>query len=217
MSHSIELVVFDLGRVLIRICDGWRHACENAGVPVPSEITPDVRARLLDAVVRIETGHLSVEAFCNEAAACLAISCDDVMTMWKAYTLGPFPGAAELVADLNGAGVMTACLSNTNAQHWSVLENPDDPHFEPLRGLKWRFASHLVGARKPDPVIYAHVEQATRIKPSRILFFDDVPENITAAHARGWQARLVPRCENPVPGMREQLTALKVLSTNGHR
>jgi HAD superfamily hydrolase (TIGR01509 family) len=207
----IDLVVFDLGRVLIRICDGWKHACENAGVTIPADISPETRARLLQAVVQIEIGQMEVDAFCAEAAQCLGIPCDAVLRMWKRYTLGPYEGAAELIADLNAAGLATACLSNTNVQHWQILEDPADPHFEPLKPLTYRFASHLIGARKPDPAIYAHVEQATNIHPTSILFFDDVEENITAAQARGWKAHLVPRCANPIPGIREQLTALTIL------
>ncbi len=42
--RQIELVVFDLGRVMIRLCDGWAHACERAGVPYhPRYESPQIR------------------------------------------------------------------------------------------------------------------------------------------------------------------------------
>ena len=64
------LVVFDLGRVLIRICDGWQHAFERVGVTLAADVLDDpTRRRLLDGVSRIETGDLPVSAFCDEVAA----------------------------------------------------------------------------------------------------------------------------------------------------
>ena len=41
---------------------------------------------------------------------------------------------------------------------------------------------------KPDPAIYRKVEERTGHLPERILFFDDVPENVSAAidQVRPW-------------------------------
>ena len=40
---------------------------------------------------------------------------------------------------------------------------------------------------KPDPAIYAAVEQDCGIAPGGLLFVDDRAENIAAAAVRGWQ------------------------------
>jgi len=201
-----SLVVFDLGRVLIRICDGWSHAFELAGVSVPPErIDAAIRARLHEGVALVETGQTDVVDFCKHIATVLDIPCEDVTRMWRGYTLGPFPGAADLIDDLHAAGVATACLSNTNAEHWRVLIDPADPHGQALGKLQHQFASHLVRARKPDAEIYAHLERATGFAPGQIIFFDDVLENVEAARARGWRAHLVERSENPIPSIRLQL------------
>src|SRR3954454_9235178 len=84
------LVVFDLGRVLVRICDGWQHAFEVAGVTLPREIDADVRARLLAHVCRLEVGDGDVDTFCRQAAADIGISCDAMTAMWRGYTRGPY-------------------------------------------------------------------------------------------------------------------------------
>ena len=57
---SVQLVIFDLGRVLIRICDNWRHACEVAGVAAPPEKPFDQASRALidDIIDRIDTGRI---------------------------------------------------------------------------------------------------------------------------------------------------------------
>jgi putative hydrolase of the HAD superfamily len=203
---SPRLVVFDLGRVLVRICDGWQHAFERAGVTLPHDVLDaPTRARLLDGVARIETGDTPVSAFCEEVAGHLNLSCDVVTKMWQGYTLGPFEGADQLLTDLAAAGATTACLSNTNSEHWRVLTDPADPHGQVVNRLDHQFASHLVRARKPDPEIYAHVEQATGFAPAQITFFDDLPENVTAARERGWRSHLIERCENPIPAIRKYL------------
>jgi putative hydrolase of the HAD superfamily len=207
-----RLVVFDLGRVLVRICDGWQHAFERAGVTLPADVLDaPTRARLLDGVKRIETGHTPVSAFCEEIAGHLNLSCDVVTKMWEGYTLGPFEGADQLLADLHAAGHTTACLSNTNSEHWRVLTDPADPHGQVVNRLHHRFASHLVRARKPDPEIYAHVEQTTGFQPSQITFFDDLAENIEAAQARGWRSFLIERCDNPIPTLRKYLAEDNVI------
>lgn len=201
-----RLVVFDLGRVLVRICDGWRHAFAVAGVPLPNgDIDAAVKARLLEGVCRIEVGDGDVDAFCREAAAQVGIPCEHMTAMWRGYTLGPFPGAGELIADLAAAGVTTACMSNTNAEHWRVLTDPADPQGDVVNRLDHQFASHLVRARKPDERIYAHVERETGAAPSSIIFFDDLPENLPPAQARGWTTHLVERCDNPIPAIRAHL------------
>lgn len=207
-----RLVVFDLGRVLVRICDGWQHAFEVAGVALPREIDAGIKARLLERVMRIEVGDGDVVAFCREAAGLVGVSCEAMTSMWRGYTRGPFHGACELLDELSAAGVTTACLSNTNAEHWGVLTDPADPHGPVLARLDHRFASHLVRARKPDAAIYEHLERETGARPADIVFFDDLAENVEAARRRGWAAHVVPVVENPIPGIRRVLIEAGVLA-----
>jgi len=207
-----RLVVFDLGRVLIRICDGWQHAFERAGVAIPTDrLNDEARKHLFQGVARIEVGEGDVAEFCREVATFLDLPCEDVTRMWDGYMLGPFPGAAELIADLHNAGAATACLSNTNFEHWRILTDQSDPHGQAIAALQHQFASHLVRARKPDSAIYAHLERETGFAPERIIFFDDMAENVAAASRRGWSAHLVGRCDNPIPAIRQILRDHSVL------
>ena len=78
-------------------------------------------------------------------------------------------------------------------------------HF-PFDRLTHAFASHLLRLRKPDDAIYAHVERATGARPDRILFFDDVEENVAGALRRGWRAhRVDPAPDDPLPQVRAAL------------
>ena len=206
MALPIQLVCFDLGRVLVRICDTWNQACDVAKVPRPAvEPPPLARAKLLELVSKIEVGEGgegAINAFCRELSPHVGLTCEQVGTVWRNWTLGLYEGAAELVRDLRSAGVTTACLSNTNVLHWRIMNDPADPHYPALSALHHRFASHAIGARKPDQRAYEHVERQTGVAPTAILFFDDVAENVEAARRRGWRGHVVPRCENPVPMIR---------------
>jgi FMN phosphatase YigB (HAD superfamily) len=208
MTQSPSLVVFDLGRVLMRICDGWQHACVQAGVPVPeAEMSDPAKAALHDAVVRSEVGELDLAGFCECAAPHLGLSAEHVRRISDVYLVGPYPGATELIDALNAAGVQTACLSNTNVNHWRIMNDPSHGCFLPLGRLTHRFASQLIGLRKPDPRIYEHVERTARVEPRRIQFFDDLPENIVVAQQRGWNAQQIGVDADPIAQARQNLRA----------
>lgn len=204
-----HLVVFDLGRVLVRICDGWQHACEVAGVTgraVTGELCPAAYAGVHAAMCAHEVGEIDLNAFARTAAPHLGISTGDFIVMHSAYTRGLYPGAVQLLDELRAAGVTTACLSNTNENHWRVMSDPAERSFMPFEKLTHRFASHLVRMRKPEQRIYAHVEQATGVEPGRILFFDDVEENVAAAARRDWHAHQIAVDPDPVAQIRSRLS-----------
>jgi len=65
-----------------------------------------------------------------------------------------------------------------------------------------------MGLIKPDPAIYAALEDATGLPPKALIFTDDRAENIAAAAARGWQTHLF---EHP-QGWADRLVAEGLLS-----
>ena len=203
-GSAVRLVVFDLGRVLIRICDGWDDAFARAGVAPPvGEFDP---LQLRDISCRHDVGELDFKAFAAAVSAATGLAVPHIHAMSRAFLHGPYPGAVELVDELNSRGYATACLSNTNDHHWRLMNDPAEPAYFPLSRLTHRFASHLVRARKPDPAIYAHLERETGAAPGEIVFFDDMPINIEAARNRGWQAYAVdPKSPDPVAFMRHVL------------
>ena len=150
MSKQIELVIFDLGRVLIQLCDGWRHACELAGLERPRNLDAMGETKLMDFVLASEVGDLDLHGFASGVSPILGLSVEDVKALSSAYLLGRYPGALELLDELRGLGVQTACLSNTNENHWRLIVDPSDPNHLPLDKFTHAFASHLVRMRKPE-------------------------------------------------------------------
>jgi putative hydrolase of the HAD superfamily len=204
-----RLILFDLGNVLVRICRSWEHACQVAGVPVPARKPDGVEAhRLHELVLRADRGQVAIDDFCAEAAALFHLTPADVRRMSDAYVRGHLAGAVELLEDLRSRGLQTACLSNTNDNHWDIMSRP--PYRLDL--LTYRFASHLIGQRKPDRAVYEALERMTGTRGDEILFFDDLHDNIQTAQQLGWKAHLTPAPtgdENwtPIPWLQERIQA----------
>jgi putative hydrolase of the HAD superfamily len=210
---DVRLVVFDLGRVLVRICDGWQHACQVAGVkhaPV-GRLGDEAYAAIHAAMCAHEVGELDVDGFARVASPHLGVSTGDFIRMHGVYTIGPYEGTASLLDDLRTAGVTTACLSNTNENHWRRMSEPG-PARVPFDKFAHCFASHLLRLRKPDDAIYAHVERATETPPEKIVFFDDVEENITAAARRGWHAHRIATDSDSIAQVRDCLRTDGILA-----
>lgn len=203
-----RIVIFDLGRVLVRICDDWRHACEVVGIAAPTgEFDSTASEGLLEVVKRSEVGAIDQATFCQQAAPFLRLSPEQINRLSDAYLLGLYPGVDALLDDVRAAGFRTACLSNTNDNHWRMMTDPSHRNAIPVAKLDHLFASQLMRQRKPDDAIYAMVEQETGLSGIEILFFDDLPQNIAAAQRRGWNAIQIAIGGDPVAQVRRHLAA----------
>jgi putative hydrolase of the HAD superfamily len=211
------IVCFDLGGVLVRICHDWDDACRAAGVDlrtVPS--SPGIDARLRDLLARLGTGEISLDEWAEGTSQSGGGTYNpaELIRVHHAITREERPGALALVDELHRAGVVTACLSNTNESHWTRLVHRDAngpldgaPEYPAVARLMHQFASHRLHLAKPDAAIYAHVERVTGTRGSDVLFFDDTPENVAAALRRGWRAERVDPAGDTVAQMRMRLRA----------
>src|SRR5262245_26012274 len=137
---DIRLVVFDLGRVLVGLCDNWQQACRIARVPIPfKELSEPERGRLAELVRDEEIGAISPNEFCQSASELFAVDPQHVWEMSDAYLLAAFPGVSELISELHAAKLQTACLSNTNSHHWQLMLDPTRPCNLPIDTFTHRF------------------------------------------------------------------------------
>lgn len=187
----IQLVCFDLGGVLVKICGDWAEACRLAGVSKPTTMSDAQTVQHVDAInTRYETGQIDDASFERQVAEATGLTPQVVATLCGVWLKGPYPGAEALLDRLESTGVRTACLSNTNARHWRIMNGETSPAL-PLERLHYRFASHRIGVMKPQPQAYEHVERTSGTDPESILFFDDSTENCHAARQCGWQAEQI--------------------------
>jgi putative hydrolase of the HAD superfamily len=99
-------------------------------------------------------------------------------------SLAPIAGTVSLLERLHRRGSALYFLSN--------MPEPYARHLEaahPFVGLFRRGVfSADVNLIKPEPAIFAHAAKDFGIDPARTLFIDDMPANVQAARASGWQA-----------------------------
>ena len=100
---------------------------------------------------------------------------------WNDIFVGEVPGIAGLLARA-AKHLPLYAFSNTNSAH---IEHFSPRYAAVLGHFRKIFLSSVIGLRKPDAQAYDHVVQAIGAPASRIVFFDDLAENIAGAKARG--------------------------------
>jgi putative hydrolase of the HAD superfamily len=138
---------------------------------------------------RHETGHLAADGYFAHLRELLALRCDAaaVQAGFNASLVAEIDETVQLLAAVRSR-LPCYAISNTNAVHLAHIERAFPrllPHFTRV------FASHEIGARKPDPQAFTHVLQAIGLPAGEVLLFDDLIANVEAARACGLQAVLV--------------------------
>ncbi|MCW5936569.1 MAG: HAD-IA family hydrolase [Fimbriimonadaceae bacterium] len=181
---GIKAVVFDLGGVMARICQTWDEALAAAGLPVPA--APLGRLQDFAGFDEYQAGLLDEAAYLAALTAYLGVAPEEAKAAHCHILVEPYPGTDRVVEAVRRAGLVTGCLSNTNALHWDDLVK--NGRFPALVDLQVKVASHLVGANKPSCEIYRAFENAAGIRADECLFFEDIPAYVEGAVACGWQA-----------------------------
>ena len=179
---AADALLFDLGRVVLDIdfnrtltCWAGHADCE------PSDI---VERFVRDEAYRHhEIGRISDQAYFDSLRASLGIGISDAQFLegWNAIFAGEMPGIAPLLARAAGRLPLYA-FSNTNAPH---VEHFSKAYADLLGHFREVYLSSAIGLRKPDAAAYDHVVNAIGVPASRIVFFDDLAENVEGARARG--------------------------------
>lgn len=117
---------------------------------------------------------------------------DDARRISNASLVAEYPGISHVFDHLETVAIESAVRSNCNDTEWArFFPESAYPEFPSLLRARHRFASHLMGLRKPDALIFLEVEQTTGKSGEEILFFDDRTENVAAARLLGWTAELI--------------------------
>ena len=183
---AADALLFDLGRVVLAIDFSKTLACwaGHAGCE-PASLVGRFSSR--DEIYQLhERGEISDAEFFAGLRELLGIGISDAQFLegWNALFAGEMPGIAPLLKRAANHLPLYA-FSNTNGahvEHFSVAYADLLGHFREI------FLSSTIGLRKPDAAAYDHVVNAIGVPASRIVFFDDLPENIEGARARGLTA-----------------------------
>jgi len=182
---TADALLFDLGRVVIDIDFNKALACwaGHAGCE-PAHLAG--RFARDDIYQRHETGSIGDAEFFAGLRCLLGIDLSDAQFLqgWNAIFAGEMPGIATLLARA-GTRVPLYAFSNTNNAH---VEHFSQAYAGVLGHFREIFLSSTIGLRKPDAAAYDHVVKAIGVPAQRIVFFDDLAENIDGARARGLTA-----------------------------
>jgi len=182
---AADALLFDLGRVVLDIDFSKALSCWAAHADCAAS---DIAARFVrdDAYRRHEMGAMSDADYFESLRASLGIGISDAQLLdgWNAIFAGEVPGIAPLLTRAAGRTPLYA-FSNTNRPH---VEYFSKAYAGILGHFRELFLSSTIGLRKPDAAAYDHVIKAIGAPAGRIVFFDDLAENIEGARATGLTA-----------------------------
>jgi HAD superfamily hydrolase (TIGR01549 family) len=182
---AADALLFDLGRVVLDIDFNKTLACwaGHAGCK-PDQLFG--RFPSDDNYRRHEKGEISDAEFFAGLRTSLGLELTDAQFLegWNAIFAGEMPGMSALLARAAKRLPLYA-FSNTNVPH---VEHFSRAYAEVLGHFREIFLSSAIGLRKPDAAAYDHVVKAIGVPAQRIVFFDDLAENIKGARARGLTA-----------------------------
>ena len=205
-----KCIVFDWGGVILKHHRCWADACAAAAIDVRAgHEVPELIMQRRALNQRFQAGHVHADEFYPALAAATGglYTPDEVRRVHDAWLTEEYPGVRPIIERLVALPkVETALLSNTNACHWKRLAD-----FPTAGLLKHKHASHLLGYAKPSLEIYKAFERETGFHGTQILFFDDLPDNIVAAHQMGWHAEQIDHTGDTAAQLANHLTRYEVL------
>lgn len=200
-SNTLEAAIFDLGGVVFGISldpvfEFWAKSIGRQPQDVAAKFGIDSHYE------RFEIGEISPAEYRDHVCELLGapLSPEDFDRGWNNIYLDVLPGIESLLEQLQRTLRLVA-LTNTNeihAEEWRVRYSDVLTYFEKV------FASHEMGARKPDPECFQIVLDYLGIDPAKVIFMDDNPQNVHGANAIGIKGIVVT---NPLE-MAEKLQRL---------
>ena len=179
---AADALLFDLGRVVLDLDFNrtLRLWADHAGCEPAHLVERFARDELYR---RHEKGEISDAAFFAGLRTSLGVdlSYAQFLEGWNAIFAGEIPGIDRLLAQAAQCLPLYA-FSNTNSPH---VEYFSEEYADVLGHFRELFLSPSIGLRKPDAEAYDHVVKAIGVPAERIVFFDDLAQNIEGARDRG--------------------------------
>jgi putative hydrolase of the HAD superfamily len=183
-------IVFDFAGVLFH----WQPR-QLVRRELPLLATDEAGAqRLVDTIFQgyagdwaaFDRGTVDAPTLIDTIAARTGLAASDVKRVVDGVPaeLQPMPETVALLRRLHAQGRRLHFLSNMPAPYAEHLEREHDF----LRCFESGVISARVKLIKPEPAIFATAADRFGAEPRELLFIDDVPANVLAARAAGWQA-----------------------------
>jgi glucose-1-phosphatase len=188
VSSIVELLLFDLGNVIVRVSHSAMAKALAARSNDPRFRDPQYVLALAfgddkGPAVDFDKGSLSADAFYRFVAdrLDLSLSFEEFADCWSTGFEENLAVTA-LIRRLQGR-YRLMLLSNTNELHYHHLK----PRLPVLSLMERTFLSFQLGMRKPDRALYERVIKAAGVKPEHIVYIDDIAAYTLAAADLGMQ------------------------------
>ena len=188
---NIETIIFDIGEVIIdlnskRVIDQFQKYSDKSAENIVYLISKS------QDLIQYELGKMSDVDFCQVINELLSIklSQSSFESIWNSF-LGNIQIDKLYLMQALKEKFKVLILSNTNAIHQREFDRRVGeliPSKIMSSMVHKAYYSHELGLRKPDSNIFLKVIDFENLNPEKTLFFDDRPENITAAQATGIRA-----------------------------
>ena len=184
MSRAPEVVIFDLGGVLI----DWdpRHLYRKL-------IDDDGEMEHFLATVCTRDWNEQQDAGRSFAEAVAELSAqypdrahliEAYWRRWPEMIAGAMDDSVAILGELKAGGLRLYALSNWSAETWPHARD----RFDFLAWFDGLVISGLEGVKKPVPEIYDRLLERFQVRAEGALFIDDVEANVEAARRRGLPA-----------------------------
>jgi glucose-1-phosphatase len=183
-EHGIELIIFDLGRVLIDF--DFQSVLRN--LKKHSPLTERQIRRFFETTPlwdKFEKGQVAPELFFDQMKKDLklrGLNFQKFALIWNDI-FSENHDTVEVLRRLRGR-YKIAMLSNVNIMHWEHVQGRHDF----MRWIDYPIASYAVGYRKPDPEVFRVVLRRANIPPQKAVFIDDIESHVHAARSIGIRA-----------------------------
>jgi glucose-1-phosphatase len=180
---GIRAIIFDIGRVLVRV--DVRRA--QAGLAEGLSLTPEELWAAIEKDPRWgdwQEGRMSPRDWYLNLTSRLGIPLDfdHFTTVWNS-TLDPEPILPNRVFEALAKHYRLGLLSNTDPIHVAKLESSYE--FFRFFPAGARTYSCTVGASKPNPIIYQASLKACRVRAQEAVYIDDILAYVEAARRLG--------------------------------
>jgi FMN phosphatase YigB (HAD superfamily) len=187
---NIHAVILDLGGVILNI-DYHRTIAAYQALgfnDFDKEYSQLQQSGLFDD---LETGEISPDAYIQRVQAIIPHASEaQIIDAWNALLLD-FPEGRIRTVQRIAERWPTFLLSNTNGIHYEAFNETLKAQtgltdIKPL--FKKAYLSHEIHLRKPDAASFQLILEEQGLNPEEVLFVDDSPQHIEAAHRLGIQA-----------------------------
>jgi putative hydrolase of the HAD superfamily len=180
----VKAIVFDADGVIIRP-QSWFFVAAERDYGIPKQAFLEFVHTDLRRCTRGELELLEVLPQ-HLARWGVKVSAQELVQAWLKHEHHLDQKLLEQIQTIRQAG--TPCYLATNQERNRAAYIKKDMELETV--LDGVFVSSELGTRKPEAAFYQKVQNALKLKPNEILFWDDSQENVKAALECGWQARV---------------------------